>query len=71
MKYIAKMMLALLASVTLVIPAYAWDFQCIWFSHAQAFGIKPQPKQIKMLMQCHPWILEVHGGAINLEIIPY
>jgi hypothetical protein len=26
MKYIAKMMLALLASVTLVIPAYAWDF---------------------------------------------
>jgi len=27
MKYIAKMMLALLASVTLVIPAYAWDFK--------------------------------------------
>jgi len=26
MKYIAKMMLALVASVTLVIPAYAWDF---------------------------------------------
>ena len=26
MKYIAKMMLALLASVVLVIPAYAWDF---------------------------------------------
>ena len=26
MKYIAKMMLALLASVTLAIPAYAWDF---------------------------------------------
>ena len=26
MKYIAKMMLALLASVTLVVPAYAWDF---------------------------------------------
>ena len=26
MKYIGKMMLALLASVTLVIPAYAWDF---------------------------------------------
>ena len=26
MKYIAKMMLALLASVALVIPAYAWDF---------------------------------------------
>jgi hypothetical protein len=26
MKYIAKMMLAFLASVTLVIPAYAWDF---------------------------------------------
>jgi hypothetical protein len=26
MKYIAKMMLALLASVTLMIPAYAWDF---------------------------------------------
>jgi hypothetical protein len=26
MKYIAKLMLALLASVTLVIPAYAWDF---------------------------------------------
>ncbi len=25
MKYIAKMMLALLASVTLVIPAYAWE----------------------------------------------
>jgi hypothetical protein len=27
MKYIAKMMLALVASVTLVIPAYAWDFK--------------------------------------------
>jgi len=26
MKYIAKMMLALLASVALVVPAYAWDF---------------------------------------------
>ena len=26
MKYIAKMMLATLASVALVIPAYAWDF---------------------------------------------
>jgi hypothetical protein len=26
MKYISKMMLALLASVTLIIPAYAWDF---------------------------------------------
>ena len=26
MKYIAKMMLALLASVTLAIPADAWDF---------------------------------------------
>jgi len=26
MKYIAKMMLALMASVTLAIPAYAWDF---------------------------------------------
>jgi len=26
MKYIAKMMLALLASVTLIVPAYAWDF---------------------------------------------
>ena len=26
MKYIAKMMLALLASVTLVAQAYAWDF---------------------------------------------
>ena len=26
MKYIAKMMLALLASVTMVAQAYAWDF---------------------------------------------
>jgi len=26
MKYISKMMLALLASVTLIVPAYAWDF---------------------------------------------
>jgi len=34
MKYIAKMMLALLASVTLVIPAYAWDFNVSGSSEA-------------------------------------
>ena len=57
MKYIAKMMLALLASVTLVIPAYAWDFSAS--GSLEATFNQTSTKQIKMLMQLHPWIWEV------------
>ena len=58
MKYIAKMMLALLASVTLVIPAYAWDFSASGSMEATWESIHQQ-KLIKMLMQLHQQILGV------------
>ena len=57
MKYIAKMMLALLASVTLAIPAYAWDFSAS--GSVSATFNQTTEKPSKMMMQLRLWTWEV------------
>ena len=56
MKYIAKMMLALLASVTLVIPAYAWDFSASGTMEAriESLPLKNFPTKTKRIENINP-----------------